>query len=388
VNLSLTRRSVLSLIPGTMVVPALSFFHPAAIGAQTPVASPSPTNSLVGILQDGVKRGIPGLSLYAHIEGQSPIFAVAGVGSLERQTPVTVEDRFRIYSITKTFTAIVTLQLVDEGLLTLDDLVTDWLTDPVVLSIPHIDQITLRQLLTHTSGIYDYFDDNSPFFQDAFFGPTADWSKVWTPLELLAYADGTHQAPYAAPGVASHYSNTNYILLGLIVERATGNRYVDELQRRILDPLDLDETMLASDEPAAGATVDGYHLIDGSLVNVSETNTSWAWTAGGMVSTTSDMARFAAAAFGGTLLSPAMAAEMFDFDTSNSDFGFGMGLGQGRTPFGQAIAMDGESAGFSSVMLTIPEAGLTMVLLSNMAPGGELFETIGNDLIEAALQLA
>jgi hypothetical protein len=83
-----------------------------------------------------------------------------------------------------------------------------------------------------------------------------------------------------------------------------------------------------------------------------------------------------------------MTAEMFGFDTSSSGLGFGIGLDQAPTPFGRVVAMDSESAGFSSVMLTIPAAGLTMVLLSNMAPGGELFETARNDLIEAALQLA
>ena len=106
------------------------------------------------------------------------------------ETPLAPTDRFRIYSITKTFTAVLVLQLVDEGVLTLDDTVSQWLDDPVVGRIPNVDRITLRQLLTHTSGVYDYFDDDSPFWQDAYFGEGADWTRVWTPQELLAYADG------------------------------------------------------------------------------------------------------------------------------------------------------------------------------------------------------
>jgi D-alanyl-D-alanine carboxypeptidase len=115
--------------------------------------------------------------------------ATAGVESLETRIPLDQSDRFAFYSITKTFVATVVLQLVDEGFLTLDDTVDQWLDDPAVMRIPNVDQITLRQLLNHTGGVYDYTDDAGPFQRDAF-GEPANWSKVWTPLGLLSYADG------------------------------------------------------------------------------------------------------------------------------------------------------------------------------------------------------
>ena len=151
----------------------------------------------------------------------APLLGAAGVASREGQTPLRATDRFRLYSIAKTFTAIVVLQLADAGVLSLDDPVRRWLDAPAVARIPHTDRITLRQLLTHTSGIYDYQDEaDSPFYVDAFFGPGADWSRVWAPPELLAYADGARHAPYFAPGQGVAYANTNYVLLGLLVEAA------------------------------------------------------------------------------------------------------------------------------------------------------------------------
>ena len=138
-------------------------------------------------------------------------------------------------------------------------------TTPAVARIPHVERITLRQLLTHTSGIYDYQDEtDSPFYQDAFFGPGADWSRVWTPPELLAYADGARHAPYFAPGQGMAYANTNYVLLGLLVEAATGRPFQDELRDRILGPLALDRTTLEEGAALPEDVVNGYQLLRGA----------------------------------------------------------------------------------------------------------------------------
>src|SRR3712207_5373820 len=130
-----------------------------------------------------------GIVAYARIDGEAPVLAAAGLADRGRSTPIAVTDRFRIYSITKTFTALVVLQLVDEGRLSLDDRLSELLPDPAAARLPHADRITVRQLLNHTSRVYEYADDDSPFLEDAFVGPAADGSKVSTPAELLAYAD-------------------------------------------------------------------------------------------------------------------------------------------------------------------------------------------------------
>src|SRR5215208_5882816 len=163
-----------------------------------------PDADFASVLQAGIDQGLTGVALSVEQGGEVLFDGVAGVANSEAQTPLAPTDRFRIYSITKTFTAVLILQLVDEGVLSLDDTVTDWLDDPEVVRIPNVDRITIRRLLTHTSGVYDYFAEDSPFWQDAYLGEDADWSRVWSPGELLAYADGAKHAPDFAPGEGVH----------------------------------------------------------------------------------------------------------------------------------------------------------------------------------------
>lgn len=313
---------------------------------------------------------MPGIALAVERNGKLVYSGAAGVASLEDQTPLQPTDRFRIYSITKTFTATVVLQLVDEGTLTLDDTVGQWLDDPAVTAIPNVSTVTVRQLLNHTSGIYDYADDDdSPFWDDAFLGPDADWAKVWTLDELLAYADGANHDPYFDPGEGYHYANTNYVLLGMIVEKATGQMFNDELGERILTPLGLADTFLAEGGAMPEGVVDGYELLDGELVNVSVSNLSWVWSAGGMVSTTADLLRFARAVYSGELLSPESHTEMFAFIPSGkSGMREGMGLYEATTPHGVLVGMDGGSAGFNSYMMRHEDGGVTVVVLANWDP--------------------
>ena len=361
------RRGLLGLAPGLLLAPA---FAPspawAAATARAPAAGPEAMDAL---LAAGVAGGVPGLVLRVD-HGGAPLYSgAAGVASQEGQTPLRDTDRLRIYSIAKTFTATVVLQLVDEGVLSLEDTVLRWLDDPAVVRIPNADSITLRQLLTHTSGIYDYQDEtDSPFYVDAFFGPGADWARVWTPPELLAYADGARHAPYFAPGQGVAYANTNYVLLGLVVEAATGRPFRDALRDRILGPLALNHTSLEEGAALAPDVVQGYQRQDGQLVNVSAVNLTWAWAAGGVVSTAVDLARFARAVFGGELLSPASHQAMFTFVPGMwGPLELGMGVYRVQSPHGELIGMDGGGAGGTSTMTRLPEADVTVVALANVA---------------------
>ncbi len=360
---------------------------PGTLARDSSQATPAPPSGLERAVQSGLDAGLPGIALLVERNGERVASTAAGVTSVENQTPMTTEDRFRIYSIAKTFTATVVLQLVDEGILDLNDTVVDWLDDPAVNAIPNVERITLRQLLTHSSGIYDFADDNdSPFWSDAFLGPDADWTKVWTLPELLAYADGANHAPYFAPGEGWAYSNTGYLLLGMIMEAATGNAYGDELRARILEPLGLRNTTLAEGGAMPDDIVDGYHLVDGQRVNVSATNLSWVWTGGGMISTTEDLARFAQATFSGELLSPASFAEMFTFlPTDNPNKGEGMGVYSIATPNGTLIGMDGAGPGGESSMMHLPDADVTVVILANIAPVGAIVEGFRDEVFRLAL---
>jgi D-alanyl-D-alanine carboxypeptidase len=373
---AMTRRTLIAFTTGLMIASGLIPSR-SAVAHQTPTAaSPAATpafTDLDALLATAVEQGIPGVVLTVEQGGESVFSGAAGVANLETQTPLTIADRFRIYSITKTFVATVVLQLVDEGVLTLDDTVTQWLDDPAVGKIPNIETVTIRQLLTHTSGIYDYLDEaDSPFYDDAFFAPDADWSRVWTVPELLVYAAAENHDPYFAPGEGVHYSNTGYLLLGMIVEQATGNAFADELSTRILTPLSLQDTALEMDAALPDDVVDAYHVIEGELVNVTAVNLTYAGTAGGMVSTTADLLRFANAVFSGELLSPASFDEMFTFHPDPGQgvegFAWGMGVYHVPTPFGELAGMEGGAAGGTSFMMRLADADITVAELANLAP--------------------
>jgi D-alanyl-D-alanine carboxypeptidase len=349
----------------SLTVLALVALAPVPVGS-TRAKEATPPATLDEMLEAGLERGLPGVALRVE-RGDEVVFdGAAGFANLEAQTPLATTDRFGVGSITKPFTAVLILQLVDEEVLTLDDTVSQWLDDPVVARIPNVDRITVRQLLNHTSGVYDYFDDESPFYQDAYFGPGADWARVWTPLEVLAYADGARHAPYFAPGEGVHYSNTGYVLLALIVEAASGQSYAEELHARITDPLGMADTFYAATEPVPGGKVDAYQPIDGELVNVSAIDLSSLGAAGGMVSTTRDLTRFAGALFGGELLRPATLAEMLTFIPSGMpDLEVGMGVMRLQTPGGALVGHPGDGAGSGGRMYRLADADLTLVLLAN-----------------------
>ena len=355
--------------------------------AATPTSDALPA-TLDAVLQAGLDAGLVGVVLRVE-RGDEVVFdGAAGLARIEDQIAMAPTDRFRIASVTKTFTAVLVLQLVDEGILTLDDTVSQWLDDPVVGRIPHVEQITIRQLLNHTSGVYDYFEDDSPFWQDAYFGEGADWSRVWTAPDVLAYVDGAKHAPYFAPGEGAQYTNTGYVLLGLLLERAGDQDYAEQLHERIIDPLGLTDTVYAATEPVLGGTVDQYHLIQGEPVNASAIHLSAYGPAGGMLSTTRDLARFIDALVGGELLPPAALDAMFTFVPSERPgVEWGLGVARGQTPGGESVGMGGDGPGSGARMFRLTDADLTLVLLTNTGGDVATVENIFAQVTETSLEI-
>jgi D-alanyl-D-alanine carboxypeptidase len=189
------------------------------------------------------------------------------------------------------------LELASERKLALDDSVERWLPGIV----PNGGAITVRQLLNHTCGLADYAPEEDGTFISRVL---ADRHKTWEPRELIAIA--TAQPPHFAPGARWSYSNTCYILLGLIVEAASGNLLKAELRARILTPLRLRATSLDTNPRIAGRHAHGYSRFGARRrFDISVLNQSWAWAAGAIVSTADDPARFYRALLGGRLLPPA-----------------------------------------------------------------------------------
>ncbi|MFF1956305.1 serine hydrolase domain-containing protein [Streptomyces sp. NPDC058220] len=236
-------------------------------------------------------------------------YATAGKANKTTGRAVNPNDGFRIGSATKTYVATVILQLVGEGRLSLDDTVDHWL--PAVVSGNGNDgtKITVRQLLQHTSGLFDYINDFPEV--SSVDGYQADRYTTWTPEQLVAIA--MRHEPDFASGATWEYSNTNYILAGMIIEKATGHSWQQEVTRRILRPLHLRRTLAPTTDPhIPGDHLHGYSNFyeTGPTIDVTDLNPSAADAAGGMISTTADLARFYSALLGGKLLRPAQLAEM------------------------------------------------------------------------------
>jgi D-alanyl-D-alanine carboxypeptidase len=295
--------------------------------------------------------------------------------------------------VTKSFVATVVLQLVAEGRLRLDDRLQQWLPG----AVPDGQHITIRQLLNHTSGLADYTDDllgplrAKPTRQA--YQQMAD--RRFTPQALVAMA--ARHRPLFPPGTQFSYSNTNYILLGLVVERVTGDRLAGQLHRRILAPLGLADTEL----PGSQWRLHGRHLhgyappnrawlpSDGpaGLFDVTQSNPSWVWAAGAMISSAADLARFYQALLSGRLLGPELLTAMQTTVDASEVFGPGAGYGLGliRLPLGcggQVWGHGGEIAGYATVAFSARDADHQLVLMDNLlpAPGGAVQAAVNNAL--------
>jgi D-alanyl-D-alanine carboxypeptidase len=344
--------------------------RPAAppAGSSAPRVSRSPTDpaTLQRQLDGVVEAGAPGVVGLVRT-GERTWQGASGLGDLGAKRPARAGDRFRVGSVTKSFVATLVLQLVAEDRLRLDDNLERWLHGLV----PGGERITVRQLLNHTSGLYNYTDD------------LPEPPRRFRPRELVAIATG--HKPLFAPGAQFSYSNTNYILAGLVVERVTGQRLADQLQQRIFQPLRLDDTELPTNQRALGGPhVRGYappdeewRVSDDSarLVDVTEMDTSWAWAAGAMVSTTADLARFYQALLGGQLLTPELLKQMrTTVDAGQVGHGtrYGLGLEVLRPGCGVELWGHGGSIeGYGTTAFSTADAGRQLVMATNLQPEPE-----------------
>jgi D-alanyl-D-alanine carboxypeptidase len=251
-----------------------------------------------------VAAGAPGVIVLAR-DGSRSVRVAAGSADLTPRTPMLVTDRFRVASITKTFVAAVVLQLVGEGRLSLDDTVER----RVPGLVPGGDGITVRQLLNHTSGLFDYLNDGDDTILKPYL--RGDVTHVTPPRQIVAVA--TSHPPHFAPGTQQRYSNTNYIVLGLVVEAVTGDSLSAELRRRVFGPLGLRGTTFdATASRIAGRHAHAYAPLGagGRIIEVNAVSSSLAWAAGALVSTAGDLARFYRALLQGRLLRRDLLAEM------------------------------------------------------------------------------
>ncbi|MFI5619620.1 serine hydrolase domain-containing protein [Streptomyces sp. NPDC051567] len=244
----------------------------------------------------------------------------AGVSDLNTSAPVDTDGRFRIGSITKTFTATTVLQLVGEGRIGLDEAIGTYLPGVV----PGGDGITVRQILNHTSGIYSYTDDPTYHSGSEEWVKTGRW-RAHSAQEIVAEA--VKHPPYFAPGQGWHYSNTNYTLAGMLIERVTGRSWNEEVERRIVRPLHLKDTSMPGTSPfLRGAYARSYTKLASGPVDTTLINPSVAGAGGAGISSTADLARFHSALLRGKLLRPAELTEMKRTVETGLGVAYGLGI--------------------------------------------------------------
>ena len=305
-----------------------------------------------------------------------------GVANKASGQPMQPDMHHRIGSVTKTFTATLLLKAAARGQLSLDDTI-----DRYVEGIPNGDEITLRQMADMSSGIASY-TDNEQFRDDLFADPEA----VWTPEELARI--GIDDSPLFDPGKGWHYSNTNYVLLGMVLEQVTGKPIERLYSKQIIKPLHLKETSFpdAADASIPEPYDHGYTLqgqSDGEPVDATDWNPSWGWTAGGMISTADDMLVYGRALGTGEGLLPReqqaerLTSFLYGLPPNSPEKAYGLGL----VTVGGWLGHTGTQPGFNTTVYYHPELHTTVVVEVNSdisvgrkTPADLIFGTLAAEL--------
>ena len=361
-------------------VALLGFSACTSLKTQTRVGQRSAALQLQSLIEAGVANGIPGISAAVATSDGVVWSGVAGLADLQSGMPVEPNMLFGTGSITKTFFAVVILQLVEEGRLDLDATAASILGSAVD-GIPNADKATIAQLLNHTGGVPSWEDD--PNWISDGRGSTLDTGHIWGKAETLHYIKG-HE-PLFASGTAYSYANTNFTLLGMIIEKVTGKEAVDELQLRILDELSLEDIYLEGFEPVPPeqlprryhwATPDfrrnagvnaAFSEVRPGLIDVSGSNLSVEWTAGGMVTSARDLALYGVALRDGRLLTPDSMAFLTEWYPVNDDMQVGHNVFRNEYPDRPAlIGHDGSVLGFTGSLYWVEGADLVVAVVCNV----------------------
>ncbi len=330
------------------------------------------------ILDNQVARGVPGVTMYIRTPDGWTWSGASGLSDVKQRIPMKAGDRFRIMSITKSFVAAVVLQLAREGKLGqqgLDTTINKLLPGKIANRIPNRDRITVRHLLNHTSGLFNYID-NARYERETSSDGTLDNVIDW------AFGKGSKQ-PAFAPGTRYDYSDTNAILSELIVQQVTGHPLAVEIRDRILTPLKLNNTYMERIEKGAVAGrgfVHGYTKDDKcplSIVPKDVTNSGDVVGTGdgGLISNAEDLGRFATGLFTpGTLLNEKFFNQMVNFKNR-----VGLGVFQEPVPSVRVWGHSGSWHGYNSQMYFLPDRNLAAAALangSNADPGKLLQEAL------------
>jgi D-alanyl-D-alanine carboxypeptidase len=311
--------------------------------------------SLAGELDDAVRRiPAPGGTMAVRFDDGGSWSGASGWSDVAASTKAAAHSRFKIWSISKTFTAALVLRLVDQGLVRLDDALTRWFPD-----FPLSDRITVRHLLSHTSGIPDYFTAPSVM---------AKWDEAWTPAQMLDVAAQSNRT--FDPGKGWEYSNSNYVLLGRIVEMVAQSPLNQQIRAQLLERYGLADTFIRGAENIPGGYSPGYERdANGQWIDVTENiHPSVTWAVGQIVSSAEDLRTWCWQLFAGDVLTPSLReeAETPVLLDDGSKTGWGLGFAIVDTDYGQILGHGGGPlVGNSGSMEYLPSRKLIVTALAN-----------------------
>ena len=351
-------RSSSQPIVAALLAMAFAIAATGAVAAAPPVEAELAAKLQIRLDQWRVNHRAPGVAAAVRLPDGSRWMGTSGRAIVGKDgKPVEVYTPFAVASLTKTFMAALILQLREEGHLWLGTPLAEWLP-----WYPKADKINVKMLLSHRSGIFDYFEH--PRYEARVFGRPR---HVWKTGEIL----GLSGPRYCAPGTCYHYSNTNYVLLGSIVRKITGRTAAAEIRDRFLEPLGLTDTFFQGREPIRKVPAKGYWALgkgykgfaDASRMRPNTSAATVAHAAGAMVSSVRDISDWQDALLGGDVLSARAMELMLTFPRSS---GYGLGMRYALLDGKLGIGHGGSLRGFVSVMYRLPDEDLDVVILTNL----------------------
>ena len=369
---------------GTLI--GLAAFSSAALFAAEEVNKTE--QSYRAVIDDAVSRGVPGLQAYVR-QGQSRWTGTSGVASVEKSTAMDLTQRIRLASITKLMTYATVMELVKAGRFQLSDRAVKLVPPGALDGIPWADEITVAQLLDHTSGLHNFNgEDSRDFFTDLFSDPRRG-TRSWTAGDLLAYAKKTQHRPTGRPGEKMSYSSTGYILLEMIIENVERKPFPQLFHEHLFEPLGMKSAGVEGADLGAGEIVDSYArparfeaqaspftgrkpVRPDGLVNVSaglDHYTAWARAAGAVAANIDDLAKFMEAVQEGrfTVLRD-QAAEFARLKQAPKKY----------------FDWNGGSWGIQATILFEPSRDLTVIVLTNASNSGPGSHDIAKGLLSIA----
>lgn len=359
-----------------------------AVYGQNNVADKAALKTAIQLkLDEWHKAGsFPGATLGVVLANGESFGLAVGVSDRETKKRMMAADRMLAGSVGKTFAAATALQLIKEGRIGLDDKIEKYLgTEEWFSRLPNAKQITVRQLMNHTSGLVRY-EFKEQFTKDL----TANPEKSWKPAELVAYL--LDEKPPFAAGESWDYSDTNYIVLGMIIEKVTGRRFYEEANRRLLKPLKLTNT-IPQDGPRLKGVVQGYAGpnnpfggTDAMMVNGKfAINPQFEWTGGGYASTAQDLARWAKMIYEGKAYSPDLLPEVLKGVSApmlGRETKYGLGVIMRKTTLGPSYGHSGFFPGYMTDMMYFPEHRVAVAVQVNTSVGRSLGKPLSRVLVE------